>query len=114
MRKILPTLDVSQMMAIGTYRTVPRNMDSINLLVMKLARTTIILRYKRVVGVLVGTRMETNLNMNKNMTKNAVAREAWEKDGGTQFIKHVSNQVNITLNTNEITIILYLTTFKKL
>ena len=41
------------------------------------------------------------------MTKNAVAREAWEKDGGTQFIKHVSNQVNITLNTNEITIILY-------
>ena len=89
MRKTLHMLDASQMMAIGTYLMVPRNMDMINLLVIKLARTTIILRYKLVVGVFVGTRMETNLNMNKNVTKNAVAREAWERGGGTQFTKHV-------------------------
>ena len=95
MRKILHTLDASQMMAIGTYLMVPRNMDTTNLLAMKLVKTTIILLYKRVAGVLVGTRMETSLNISKNMTKNAVAREAWEKDGGTQFIKHVSNQVNM-------------------
>ena len=85
----LHILDVSKTMMSETYLMGPNRMDSLNLLVMKLASNIHTLLYRIMDGVFAVMHMEPKLNMSKFPIVNVVDKMVWEHPIKTQYTKPV-------------------------
>ena len=89
----LHILDVLKTMVNETYPKGPNRMDSLNLLVMKLASNIRTLLYRIMDGVFAVMHMEPKLNMSKFPIVNVVDKMVWEHPIKTQYTKPALLQV---------------------
>ena len=93
MKITLHILDVSKTMVNETYPMGLNRMDSLKLLVMKLASNIRTLPYRIMVNVFAAMHMEPKRNMSKCPIVNVVERMVWEEPIEIQYTKPVLHQV---------------------